>query len=85
MLKDKDYNLRSEIKRYLRLEKDSKGGLLEVTKGHFMPGYYYRGRLMVEYLMDVKGLTYDEILTDTQTEENVFKEMLEWLEFNQDK
>ncbi len=33
---------------------------------------------MVEYLMDVKGMTYDEILKDDTSEETVYQEVLRW-------
>ena len=54
-------------------------GFVEVVKGHYMPTYYYKGRLMVEYLMDIKGLTYDEILKDSRTEIEVFDELVNWV------
>jgi hypothetical protein len=43
-----------------------------------MPDYYYKGRLMMEYLMDIKHLTYDQILKDTVSENTIFKEMIKW-------
>ncbi len=79
MLKSSDYSLRFEIDRYKELEKNSKDGFVEVVKGHYMPTYYYKGRLMVEYLMDIKGLTYDEILKDSRTEIEVFDELVNWV------
>ena len=41
-----------------------------------MPAYYYKGRLMIEYLMDIRGLTYKAILEDKRTEDEI------WLELN---
>ncbi|WKN40815.1 hypothetical protein [Tunicatimonas pelagia] len=73
-----DYSLRSEIQRYVELMKASNNMFVEVTEGHFVPFYYYKGRLMVEYLMDIKGMTYDEILKDDTSEEVVFQEVLQW-------
>ena len=35
---------------------------------------------MIEYLIDIKGLTYTEILNDSVTEEKVIKEMTSWYE-----
>ena len=43
-----------------------------------MPSVYHKGRLMVEYLMDVKGMSYDAILSSGETEEEVFDEMIRW-------
>ncbi len=79
MLKSSDYSLRFEIDRYVELEKNSKDGFVEVVKGHYMPAYYCKGRLMVEYLMDIKGFTYDEILKDSRTEIEVFEELVNWV------
>lgn len=72
------YSLRSEIQRYKELVEASDDMNVEVTEGHFMPFYYYKGRVMIEYLMDVKGMTYDEILKDDTTEELVYQEVLQW-------
>lgn len=77
-LKDKDYDLRLEIDRYLQLKKESVDGWLEVVENHHIPFYYYKGRLMTEYLMDIQGITYDEILKSSRIEEEIFNEMLEW-------
>ncbi len=79
LIKSGDYSLRFEISRFVELEKNSKDGFVEVVKGHFMPNYYYKGRLMVEYLMDIKGFTYDEILKDKRSETEVFDELLNWV------
>ena len=73
-----DYSLRSEIQRYEELVEASSDMDVEVTEGHFMPFYYYKGRVMIEYLMDVKGMTYDEILKDNISEESVYQEVLQW-------
>lgn len=73
-----DYNLASEIDRYMRLEKSSSDGFVEVVKNHFVPAYYYKGRLMIEYLIDVQGFSYDKIVNDDRSEEEVFSEMLNW-------
>lgn len=82
MLKSNNYNIISEIKRYTVLEKRSQDGFIEVVKGHFMPTYYYKGRLMMEYLIDNEGLTYDSILKDDRTEEKIFLQMLKWAKLN---
>jgi hypothetical protein len=74
-LKDKNYSLSNEIKRFIELESKSIDGFVEVSEEHFVPSIYYKGRLMVEYLMDIKGMTYAEILKDDRTEDQVFQEM----------
>ena len=44
-----------------------------------MSDYYYKGRLMIEYLMDIKHLSYDQILKDSVSESTIFKEMINGL------
>ena len=44
------------------------------------PNYYYKGRLMIEYLMDIKHLSYDQILKDSVSEATIFKEMIKWID-----
>ncbi len=75
-LKDKDYSLSNEIKRFIELESNSSDGFVEMSEKHFVPSIYYKGRLMVEYLMDIKGMTYDEILKDSRDEDQIFEEMV---------
>ncbi len=78
-LSGKDYNLTSEIERYVNLENKAPGiWILAKEGGCEFPNYYYKGRLMVEYLMDIKHLSYDQILKDTVSESTVFKEMIKW-------
>lgn len=78
-LKEENYSLSNEIKRFIELEGKSKDGFVEIIEEHFAPAIYYKGRLMVEYLIDVKGFTYDQILKDTRTEDQIFQEMRETL------
>lgn len=73
-----DYSLRSEVQRYEKLVAASDDMDVEVTEGHFVPFYYYKGRVMIEYLIDVKGMTYDEILKDNTSEEAIYQEVLQW-------
>lgn len=73
------YDLIAEIERFLALEQMSPNGFHEVVEGHFMPAYYLKGRLMIEYLMDVRSMTYDSILKDTRSEDEIFNEMLHWM------
>jgi len=74
------YSLASEIERFVKSEAPDKEYTFEAVSGHWMPSYYFKGRIMVEYLMDVKALTYDEILLDPRSEEEIFSEMLIWVD-----
>jgi len=35
---------------------------------------------MIEYLMDIKHLSYDQILKDSVSEATIFKEMIKWID-----
>lgn len=39
---------------------------------------------MIEYLMDIKHLSYDQILKDTASESTIFKQMIKWKDSNKD-
>jgi hypothetical protein len=78
-LLSKDYSLVSEIERYIDLKnKATDIWILADEGGCEVPDYYYKGRLMMEYLMDIKHLSYDQILKDSVSESNIFKEMIKW-------
>lgn len=69
----------SEIDRYVNLEsKATDIWILSKEGGCEVPNYYYKGRLMIEYLMDIKHLSYDKILNDTVSENTVYQEMIKW-------
>jgi hypothetical protein len=67
-----------EIERYLELKKKSVDGWIEVSEQHFVPDIYYKGRLMITYLMDESGNTYDQILLDATPESVVYNNMIAW-------
>jgi hypothetical protein len=78
-LSGKDYNLASDIDRYISLEGKAKDfWILEDMSGCEAPYYYYKGRLMIEYLMDIKHLSYEQILKDTSSESTIYQEMVKW-------
>jgi hypothetical protein len=69
--------LTSEIDRYINLESKANGiWILSEEGGCEVPDYYYKGRLMIEYLMDIRHLSYDKILNDTVSENTVYQEMI---------
>jgi hypothetical protein len=78
-LSSKDYRLTSEIERYVNLENKAVDiWILAGEGGCEVPNYYYKGRLMMEYLMDIKHLSYDQILKDSVSEGTIFKEIIKW-------
>jgi hypothetical protein len=82
-LQDKDYDLSKEIDRYVELESKLTDIWISITdQGCKAPKYYYKSRLMTEYLIDVKKYSYDRILNDTLSEEKIYSEMLDWTAAN---
>src|SRR6266496_2436663 len=78
-LSSKDYSLTSEIERYVNLENKAADIWIVAKEGGCeFPNYYYKGRLMIEYLIDIKHLSYDQILKDSVSEGTIFKEMINW-------
>jgi hypothetical protein len=78
-LKAEAYSLVHEIDRYLVLNNTAKDGWMSVDEGGCeAPAYYYKGRLMIEYLMDIKHLSYHQILEDETSAEDLFSEMIQW-------
>lgn len=72
-------NLKKEIKRFIELNhKQTDIWILVEDGGCEVPEFYYKGRLMTEYLIKVKGLTYDQVLKDKRSEEKIYTEMIKW-------
>lgn len=78
-LSGKDYSLTKEIERYVNLENKATHIWISAEEGGCeFPDYYYKGRLMMEYLMDIRHLSYDQILKDSVSESTIYKEMIKW-------
>lgn len=76
-LSNKDYSLAKDIDNYIELK--SKANDIWIKEGDCeVPDYYYKGKLMMEYLIDIKHLNYDQILEDTISEKVVYEEMIKW-------
>lgn len=80
LLERDNYTLKKGIKDFLARTAGSNDihQIIQTSEKESTPYIYYKGRLMVEYLMDIKGLSYDEILADSLKEELVYSEMLDW-------
>ncbi len=75
----KDYSLTGDIERYLNLRRQGTNDWILLEEGGCeAPDYYYKGRLMIGYLIDIRHLSYDQILKDTRSENTVFQEMIKW-------
>ena len=42
------------------------------------PSVFYKDRLMIEYLIETKGMTYKEVMQNSIEEDTVYSEMLDW-------
>ena len=77
-------NLKKEIKSFLEHQQKQKDiWILEEDERCEVPEYYYKGRLITEYLMNVEHLTYDQILKDERLEGKIFGEMVGWATSNE--
>jgi len=75
----KDYSLTSDIDRYVTLKnKTTDIWISSENGGCEVPDYYYKGKLMMEYLIDIKHLSYDQILKDTTSENIIYRQMVKW-------
>jgi hypothetical protein len=74
-----DYKLESDINRYINLESKATDIWISPEQGGCeVPNYYYKGRLMIEYLMNIRHFSYDQILKDTTSENVIYQEMVNW-------
>ena len=73
-----DYSLTADIDTYLRLKNKATGIWIPSENGCEVPDYYYEGRLIIEYLIDIKHLSYDQILKDTVSENIIFQQIIKW-------
>jgi hypothetical protein len=78
-LSNRGYSLTSQIEQYVNLERRATDIWISgIDGGCEVPNYYYKGLLMIEYLIDIKHLSYDKILNDTVSENTVYQEMINW-------
>jgi len=74
-----NYSLKKEIERFIELKrKQTDIWILLEEGGCEAPELYYKGRLMIEYLIKVRALTYDQVLKDKHSEGEIYAEMIEW-------
>lgn len=89
---DPSYNLRESVERILRQDlswmQDERGNytpmrygcqpLSSIVNEAGYPGFtcYYIGRVLLEYLFNVKGLTFDEVMTPDVTDTDTLVELI---------
>jgi len=81
-LKKEGRSLKLEIQDFLERTKNEENqfSIIQISSNESTPYVYYKSRLLTEYLIEVKGLSYHEILNDKRSEELIYKEMMEWYE-----
>jgi len=78
-LSSKDYYLPKEIDKYVTLDRQTSGNwILAGEGGCEVPKYYLKGRLMIEYLIGIRHLSYDQILKNEVPETTVYEDMIKW-------
>jgi hypothetical protein len=78
-LKGESYSLVNEIDRFVELDGQSNDIWISIEDGRCeVPKYYYKGRLMTEYLIDVGHFSYDQIINDKRSADAVYAEMIQW-------
>ena len=80
LLQSEEYTLKKGISDFLSLTKDIEENhqIIQIAERESTPYIYYKGRLMMEYLIDIKGMSYAKILEEEVKEDAVFKEMMAW-------
>jgi hypothetical protein len=76
-IKSVNYRLIDSITKLKEFEKTGEN-LIETEPGQLDPLVYFKGRVMMEYLIDIKRMTYSEILSNDLTEDKVIEEMTSW-------
>ena len=79
MIKKLGTAAREDIEKFLELKQKQNGMWIPLEEGNCETvEFYYKGRLMIEYLMNVKKWTYDQILKDKHSEDEIYTEMIGW-------
>jgi hypothetical protein len=64
------------IERYIKADKREWG--ITFSDGTIAPREYYEYWLLVGYCMDIRKMTYRNVLADTASQETIRKEMMDW-------
>ncbi|WP_145221108.1 hypothetical protein [Gimesia alba] len=72
-----DYRLSTLLEQYEShiADSGSSSEWMKISDGVLVPPLYVRWRLLVEYLMDVKGMSYDQIRTTSVSDAEVYYEL----------
>ena len=71
------YDFKTMVRKLLDFE-EAKMEWVEVTPGFADPIIYFKGRIMVEYLIAVRKMTFDDIMKSKSSEEAIYNELISW-------
>lgn len=71
-------DLFKNIGHLLEYQEKKKSWAIEFSDGTISPIDYYKDWLLVKYSLDIKQLSYEELLRDSKEKEEVEKDMLSW-------
>lgn len=66
------------INRLLETEKQDNNGWISFDDGTGTVIHYYKYWLLTQFCIDIKKMTYNNLLQDNKSEEEVAREMMEW-------
>lgn len=76
-------NLKTNIALLLQSEKtDATTWAITFADGSIAPKDYYKDWLLVSYCLDIKKMTYSQLLQDSSSEEQLREEMMQWFHKN---
>lgn len=75
-----DYHLSSLLDQYEAHVLSSGGNekWMTISEGVIVPPYYVRWRLLIEYLITSKGMSYDQIVKTDLSDADLYHELLQW-------
>ena len=76
--RNNDGDLKGNIARLLAAEKADNNGWMDFKDGTGEVIQYYRSMVLVRFCLEVKGMSYDQLLKDTASERRVRVEMMAW-------
>ena len=73
-------DLSKNIKRFIATDKNN--WEIKFADSTIIPREYYSYWILVQYCLDIKKMNYQQLLTDTTSEQSVKQEMMKWYEEN---
>lgn len=71
-------NLKENINRLIQAEKTNTNGWIQFPDGTGTVKSYYKNWLLVQYCMDVKKMTFTQVINDSVKDETIKQQMMNW-------